>query len=151
MDSLFDASFILANLKARFVFSRNLDAWKPIKVLCYSISNCIECKKGFLYYEYTKQWFVKSWLPRVFDSHTAWSYNVNNAEQEVAMARKLYRSRTDRKIWGVCGGLAKYFDMDPTIVRIIFVASLLCGTLGLWVYIIMAIIVPQESEGDTAT
>ena len=67
------------------------------------------------------------------------------------MARKLYRSRTDRKIWGVCGGLAKYFDMDPTIVRVIFVASLLCGTLGLWVYIIMAIIVPQESEGDTAT
>ena len=67
------------------------------------------------------------------------------------MARKLYRSRTDRKIWGVCGGLAKYFDMDPTIVRVIFVASLLCGTLGLWVYIIMAIIVPQESKGDTAT
>ncbi len=67
------------------------------------------------------------------------------------MARKLYRSRTDRKIWGVCGGLAKYFDMDPTIVRVIFVASLLCGTLGLWVYIIMAIIVPQESEGDTTT
>jgi len=67
------------------------------------------------------------------------------------MTRKLYRSRTDRKIWGVCGGLAKYFDMDPTIVRVIFVASLLCGTLGHWVYIIMAIIVPQESEGDTAT
>ena len=67
------------------------------------------------------------------------------------MARKLYRSRTDRKIWGVCGGLAKHFDTDPTIVRVIFVASLLCGTLGLWVYIIMAIIVPQESEGDTAT
>ena len=62
------------------------------------------------------------------------------------MARKFYRSRTDRKIWGVCGGLVKYFDMDPTIVRVIFVASLLCGTLGLWVYIIMAIIVPQESE-----
>ncbi len=67
------------------------------------------------------------------------------------MARKFYRSRTDRKIWGVCGGLAKYFDLDPTIVRVIFVASLLCGTLGLWVYIIMAIIVSQESEGDTAT
>jgi len=47
------------------------------------------------------------------------------------MAKKLYRSRTDRKIWGVCGGLAKHFDMDPTIVRVIFVASLLCGTLGL--------------------
>ena len=67
------------------------------------------------------------------------------------MAKKLYRSRTDRKIWGVCGGLAEHFDVDPTIIRVIFVASLLCGTLGLWVYIIMAIIVPQESEGDTAT
>ncbi len=62
------------------------------------------------------------------------------------MAKKLYRSRTDRKIWGVCGGLAKYFDIDPTVVRIIFVASLLCGTLGLWVYIIMAIIVPLENS-----
>ena len=62
------------------------------------------------------------------------------------MAKKLYRSRTDRKIWGVCGGLAKYFDMDPTIVRVIFAASLLCGTLGLWVYIVMAIIVPLEDS-----
>lgn len=62
------------------------------------------------------------------------------------MAKKLYRSRTDRKIWGVCGGLAKYFDVDPTIIRVIFLVSILCGTLGLWVYIIIAIIVPLESE-----
>ena len=61
------------------------------------------------------------------------------------MAKKLYRSRTDRKICGVCGGLAEHFDVDPTIIRVIFVASLLCGTLGFWVYIITAIIVPQES------
>ena len=60
------------------------------------------------------------------------------------MAKKLYRSRTDRKIWGVCGGLAKYFNIDPTIVRIVAVASLLCGSLGFWIYIIMAIIVPLE-------
>jgi len=76
---------------------------------------------------------------------------LGSYQKEVVMAKKLYRSRTDRKIWGICGGLAEYFDMDPTIVRVIFVASLLCGTLGLWAYIIMAIIVPQESEGDTAT
>lgn len=62
------------------------------------------------------------------------------------MAKKLYRSRTDRKIWGVCGGLVKYFDVDPTIIRVIFLVSILCGTLGLWVYIIIAIIVPLESE-----
>jgi phage shock protein PspC (stress-responsive transcriptional regulator) len=61
------------------------------------------------------------------------------------MQKKLYRSRTDRKIWGVCGGLAKYFDIDPTLVRVIALASILVGTLGIWVYIIMALIVPLES------
>ncbi len=61
------------------------------------------------------------------------------------MTKKLYRSRTDRKIWGVCGGLAKYFDIDPTIIRVFAVASIFCGTLGIWIYIIMAIIVPVES------
>ncbi len=61
------------------------------------------------------------------------------------MAKKLYRSRTDRKIWGVCGGLGKYFDMDPTIIRILFVASLFIGSLGFWVYIIMALVVPVEN------
>ncbi|MFC1871933.1 PspC domain-containing protein [Chloroflexota bacterium] len=34
------------------------------------------------------------------------------------VTRKLYRSRTERRIWGVCGGLAEYFDVDPTIVRV---------------------------------
>ena len=61
------------------------------------------------------------------------------------MPNKLYRSRTDRKLWGVCGGLAKYFNMDPTIVRVIAVASLFVGTLGFWIYLIMAIVVPLES------
>jgi phage shock protein C len=61
------------------------------------------------------------------------------------MANKLYRSRKDRKIWGVCGGLANYFDIDPTIVRIVAVASLFVGSLGFWVYIIMALVVPNES------
>jgi phage shock protein PspC (stress-responsive transcriptional regulator) len=62
------------------------------------------------------------------------------------MPKKLYRSRTDRKIWGICGGLAKYFNVDPTIVRVVTVASLFAGTLGFWVYIIMAIAVPIEPE-----
>jgi phage shock protein C len=61
------------------------------------------------------------------------------------MANKLYRSKTDRVIWGVCGGLAKYFNIDPVIVRIIAGASILAGTLGFWIYIIMARVVPVES------
>ena len=62
------------------------------------------------------------------------------------MKKKLYRSQTDRKLWGVCGGLAKYFDKDPTVIRIIAALSLLFGTLGLWAYIVMAIVVPLENS-----
>jgi phage shock protein C len=60
------------------------------------------------------------------------------------MTKKFYRSRTDRKIWGVCGGLATYFNIDPTLVRVVAVASLLCGTLGFWIYIILALVAPVE-------
>ena len=60
------------------------------------------------------------------------------------MAKKLYRSRTDRKIWGICGGLGQYFDIDPTILRIVAIVSILVGTAGIWIYIIMRIVVPEE-------
>jgi len=59
--------------------------------------------------------------------------------------KKLYRSRTDRKLLGVCGGLAKYWNIDPTIVRVIAVSSILFGFLGIWIYIILALVVPEES------
>ena len=61
------------------------------------------------------------------------------------MAKRLYRSRTDRVLWGVCGGLAKYFDIDPVIIRVIAVVSLFLGGAGIIAYIVMAIIVPLES------
>lgn len=60
------------------------------------------------------------------------------------MAKKLYRSKTDRKIAGVCGGLATYFDMDPTVVRLLFVLLALMGGPGILLYIIMWIVVPEE-------
>jgi phage shock protein C len=46
------------------------------------------------------------------------------------MEKRLYRSRTDRVIWGVCGGLAKYFDIDPTIVRVIAVLLIFANGWG---------------------
>jgi phage shock protein PspC (stress-responsive transcriptional regulator) len=58
--------------------------------------------------------------------------------------KKLYRSRNNRRIFGVCGGLAEYFSVDPVLIRIIAALSILSG-LGIMVYIIMAIIVPLES------
>jgi phage shock protein C len=69
------------------------------------------------------------------------------------MNNKLYRSRTEKMIAGVCGGLAKYFDIDPTIVRVIFVISLFAGGTGLLAYIILWIVVPEEPfawQRDTA-
>jgi phage shock protein PspC (stress-responsive transcriptional regulator) len=66
------------------------------------------------------------------------------------MEKKLYRSRTDRKLVGVCGGLGKYFDIDSTIVQVVFVVLLFCGTLGFWLYIAMAIIVPEEPDSASA-
>jgi phage shock protein C len=65
--------------------------------------------------------------------------------------KKLERSRTDKKIGGVSGGLAAYFGIDATIIRVVFALLLLPGGLpGLLPYIILWIIMPLESEGSTA-
>ena len=57
--------------------------------------------------------------------------------------RRLYRSVTDKKIAGVCGGLADYFDVDPTLIRILAVIALCCG-VGFFSYIIAAFVIPKE-------
>lgn len=58
-------------------------------------------------------------------------------------SRRLYRSSTDQKIAGVCAGLAEYFRIDPTLVRLVFVFLALAGGPGLLIYIIMWIVMPQ--------
>jgi phage shock protein PspC (stress-responsive transcriptional regulator) len=66
------------------------------------------------------------------------------------MTKKLYRSRTDRMIAGVCGGLATYFNVDPAIIRVIAVILLLPGGLpGFVPYVILWIIVPVEPAKAT--
>jgi len=61
------------------------------------------------------------------------------------MAKKLYRSKMDRKIWGICGGLGQYFDIDPTIVRVIAIVSIFMSGLGLIAYIVMRLMVPERT------
>lgn len=62
-------------------------------------------------------------------------------------SKKLYRSRTDRMISGVCGGLGKYLGIDPTLIRLVFVLLLLFGVgSGLILYIILMFIVPEEPD-----
>ncbi|MEE0895085.1 MAG: PspC domain-containing protein [Bacteroidales bacterium] len=58
--------------------------------------------------------------------------------------KKLYRSNTDRKLCGVCGGLAEYFDIDPTIIRLIFIFLTLFGGGGLLIYLICALVIPKS-------
>lgn len=63
------------------------------------------------------------------------------------MNRRLYRCDHDRKLAGVAGGIAEYFDMDVSIVRILWVVSIFFGGFGILLYIVMALIVPLEPVG----
>ena len=58
--------------------------------------------------------------------------------------KRLYRSTTDKKIAGVAGGLGEYFEIDPLIVRLLFVILALAGGGGLLIYIILWIVTPEK-------
>lgn len=62
------------------------------------------------------------------------------------MEKKLYRSSKDKKIAGVCGGLAEYLNIDPTIVRVIWALLTLCAGTGLLAYIACALIIPERPD-----
>ncbi len=64
------------------------------------------------------------------------------------MKKKLYRSTENRVIAGVCGGIAEYFDIDPTLVRLAWVLFCVLGGSGLLAYIIAAIIIPEGPAGE---
>ncbi len=59
-------------------------------------------------------------------------------------ARRLSRNQTEKILGGVCGGLGEYFSLDPTVVRLAFVAATLLGGPGLLLYVILWIITPLE-------
>jgi phage shock protein C len=61
--------------------------------------------------------------------------------------KQLVRSSTDSKIAGVCGGLADYFDLDPTLVRLIWALLFLCGGTGGVAYIILWLVLPLAPTG----
>jgi phage shock protein C len=60
--------------------------------------------------------------------------------------KRLYRSRAERWLAGICGGLGKYFGIDPTVIRVLFVLFSLVVGGGIIAYIILWIIIPQEPE-----
>lgn len=62
------------------------------------------------------------------------------------MAKKLYRSRNDKKLCGVCGGLADYFGLDVNIIRVAAIVSVFFGWLGLVAYIAAAFLIPEQGD-----
>ena len=67
--------------------------------------------------------------------------------------KKLFRSKTDRKITGVCGGIAAYFNIDSTTVRVIWaVISLISTTIpGILIYVVCALLIPEEPDAFDTT
>jgi phage shock protein C len=63
---------------------------------------------------------------------------------------RLYRSRRDRILFGVCGGLGNYFSVDPALIRLVFVLITLAGGAGILAYIMLAIIMPEEGSAPLA-
>jgi len=60
------------------------------------------------------------------------------------MQKRLYKSQTDVKICGVCGGIAEFFGIDPTVVRLIWALLIFCAGTGLLAYIVAALVLPKE-------
>jgi phage shock protein C len=70
---------------------------------------------------------------------------VNKMSQNV---KRLYRSRSNRMLGGVCAGIGEFFDIDPTLVRLFFVFAFLLGGHGILVYLALWLVVPEEQAGQ---
>lgn len=71
---------------------------------------------------------------------------IKQKRTEKIMKKKLYISDTDKKLCGVCGGIAEYFEIDSTLVRLAWVVFTLLGGSGIIGYIIAAIVMPKRVD-----
>jgi phage shock protein C len=62
------------------------------------------------------------------------------------MVKRLYRSKEDRMLGGVCGGLGEYFGIDPTFIRLFFFVMIFGGGAGFWIYILLWIFIPEQDS-----
>ena len=73
-------------------------------------------------------------------------YRRHAGTGEFMSKKKLYKSTRDKKLAGICGGLAEYLNMDSTVVRLIFVLLFIFWGTSLLVYIILALVMPDDTE-----
>lgn len=62
------------------------------------------------------------------------------------MKKRLYKIYEGKKLCGVCGGIAEYFDVDPTVIRLLWIILIFCAGTGILAYFIAAIIMPKKNE-----
>ena len=68
---------------------------------------------------------------------------THGSQQYKEAVRKFYRDAENKRIAGVCSGLALYLNIDVTLVRIIFLVALICGSAGFWIYLVLWIVAPE--------
>lgn len=80
------------------------------------------------------------------DPHTAaeGEHDARRSEAEAAAPRRLFRSRKNRSIAGVCGGLAEYLGADVTLLRLVTLFLILFGGLSIWAYVILWVVIPER-------
>ncbi|HLU88097.1 MAG TPA: PspC domain-containing protein, partial [Taishania sp.] len=78
------------------------------------------------------------------DAHASTEETYSNSQQ--TYERRLYRDTENGYIGGVCSGLASYFNIDPTIIRLIWVAAFLIGGVGFLLYVVLWIVIPKASS-----
>lgn len=62
------------------------------------------------------------------------------------MQKKLYKSKTDKKIFGICGGISDYFGIDSTIIRLVWILFTALGGSGVIAYLIAALVIPNKVD-----
>jgi phage shock protein C len=75
------------------------------------------------------------------------AYNLGFSVSDTQRVKRLYRQPKNKIIAGVCTGLGEYFDIDPVILRIVFVIACIMATTGFWVYLIIWIVTPRYESG----
>jgi len=64
------------------------------------------------------------------------------------MQKKLYRSKSNRMLVGVCAGVAEYFNIDPTVIRVIWALASFFGFAGVLAYVVCAFVIPEKPDGE---
>ena len=60
------------------------------------------------------------------------------------MKKRLYKDHSDKKLCGVCSGIADYFNLDVTLIRLVTFLMIFLGSLSIWIYVILWIVIPEE-------